>query len=204
MRDEAAALRATANDLERRLEREPTPRVHAPLAEALRLLGDHEGALRVAREGVDRFPDHAGIRIALARALSDAGAPDEATEAYRQVARLDPDNLEAAAALGAPRPESAAAAVEAERAPATEETGDLALELAHLAELFTPSPDPDASADETIGDGIATLTLAEIYARQGLAWKAVEVCETVVARNPDNDEARTRLEEYRRMLAAVG
>lgn len=203
MYDEAAALKATANDLERRLARERTPRAYAPLTEALRLLGDHEGALRIAREGADAFPEHVGIRIALARALADAGLIEEAAEAYREAARLDPGNPEAAAALASPSPAAPASETANRPEGRKPQPGDLAEELAHLADLFTPSSDPEWASGEEVSDGIATLTLAEIYARQGLARKAVEVCETVLHRNPEDAEARSRLEEYRRMLAAV-
>jgi len=200
MQDEAAALRATADDLERRLAIERSPRVCAPLSEALRRLGDTEGALRVARQGVDAFPQHVAIRIALARALADAGLSGEAEDAYREAARLDPGNSEAAAALGEEPSAGEIGEAPESRIP---EVGDLAEELADLAELFAPQEDPGSGA-EGAAEGIATLTLAEIYARQGLARKAVEVCETVLDRHPDNAEARERLEEYRRMLATVG
>ncbi len=41
------------------------------------------------------------------------------------------------------------------------------------------------------------------YARQGLTQRAVEVCELILERRPDDSAARTRLEEYRRSLAAL-
>ncbi len=84
------------------------------------------------------------------------------------------------------------------------EVGSLSLELAHLADLFAAPVDPEeAGTREDELSGIATLTLAEIYARQGLFTRAIEICEAILERNTDDLQARTKLEEYRQSLAAV-
>ncbi|MFH1503017.1 MAG: tetratricopeptide repeat protein [Candidatus Eisenbacteria bacterium] len=180
-----------------------SPRAYAPLAEAYRLEGRTDEALRVAREGAGAFPSHLGIRLVLARTLTDAGDRDGASKEYRFVLERDPANLEAAVLIGAPGGSgdagdaggSGPADEPAERAGAS-----LSAELEHLAELFAAPAGPRDSAP----DAIATLTLAEIYARQGLADKAVEVCEAILRRDPDDAEAARRLQDYRKDLASIG
>lgn len=191
--------------LESELAENPSPRTFAPLAEAYRLLGRTEDAVRTASGGVEAYPGHAGIRVVLARALSDAGDDEGALDAFRAVLELDPDNLEAAAFVTeCPSPETPAPGPEPEPGPADDRgsfrptTGTLSEELAHLADLFAPV---SAARRDWRSDGepsgIATLTLAEIYARQGLNDKAAEVCEAILEREPENEEARLRLDEYR-------
>jgi tetratricopeptide (TPR) repeat protein len=184
-------------------------RALAPLAEAQRLRGETAEAIRTAERGVEAFPDHVGIRIVLARALADAGRGAEARDAYREVLERDPQNFEAQAFL---TPEETSAGREGNqtglpppepegRAPAS----GLSEELADFANLFSARRPLDESAYG--GDplsAIATMTLAEIYARQGLFRRAVEVCETILERSPDDERARAKLDEYRREMSAVG
>jgi tetratricopeptide (TPR) repeat protein len=208
--------------LSEELETRSSPRVYAPLAEANRLMGRADEAVRVAREGLEAFPDHIAIRVVLARALADTGARDDALEVYRGVVTRDRDNLEARAALGltgdatdgptGPGPGEilAAAGAAATDAPAafeaqpSGEPATLSEELTHLADLFSPSPAPGDRAPEDELDGIATLTLAEIYARQGLYTRAIDVCERILAKRPNDEQATERLDEYRKALAAIG
>ena len=193
---------AHSSDLLRSLEEKcaaaESPRPFAPLAEASRLAGDAETAAAVARQGLERFPGHLAIRLVLARALSDLGETDEALSQYRRVLERDAGNVEAASHLGLadaqPEPETSA-----EDAPA-EEPLSLSAELEHLSDLFAGP----GTAVEGPTETIATLTLAEIYARQGLTERAIEVCETILSRSPDDGDAAERLQTYRRQLAEVG
>ena len=75
--------------------------------------------------------------------------------------------------------------------------GSLSEELAHLADLFVPSG-TDSGTPSLGPSSIATLTLAEIYSRQGLYGKAAEVCERILERDPGNERARSALEEYQK------
>ena len=80
--------------------------------------------------------------------------------------------------------------------------GSLSEELAHLADLFLPVN--TSSEGPSLGPtSIATLTLAEIYSRQGLYGKAAEVCERILERDPDNEGAKSALDEYRKHPASV-
>jgi len=202
--------------LESQLERDPAPGVFAPLAEAYRLAGRLESALRTARLGVDAHPDHLGIRIVLARAIADSEGGRSAVEAYGEVLERDAGNLEARAfidsagrTLRAAHEETAQEGGGVTAPPAGEEavelgsqTGSLSEELTHLADLFLPT-EPGTDRQSLAPASIATLTLAEIYSRQGLHDKAAEVCERILEREPDNERAREALEDYRRHPASV-
>ena len=206
-------------ELESELARDPSPRIFAPLAEAYRLSGQLDSALETARRGVEAHPDHVGIRIVLARAIVDSEGRERALAVYGDVLTLDSGNLEARAYLDAVREPADAPAEGATRGdaaheappPAAEDTalygrrpgaGSLSEELAHLADLFVPA---ETNSDEpSLGpSSIATLTLAEIYSRQGLYGKAAEVCERILERDPDNVRAKSALEEYRSHPASV-
>ncbi len=209
-------------ELESELARDPSPRIFAPLAEAHRLSGRLDSALEIARRGVEAHPDHVGIRIVLARAVADSVEGESALSAYRDVLTLDSDNLEARAYVDSvpERTEAPEAPVEdVPRTDSADETpvpdhddsvaacrrpgaGSLSEELAHLADLFLPVQ-TDADGPSLGPSSIATLTLAEIYSRQGLYGKAAEVCERILERDPDNEKARAALSEYRRHPATV-
>jgi len=228
-------LEARIGEFEAALVEEPTPKSFAPLAEAYRLAGRVEEAVRTAQRGADVHPDHVGIRIVLARALADAGDRDRALSAYREVLDRDPENLEARSwmesvpqpetepldpersesessvpqpsepAPTGPRPTEPEPAEPGETVPELGvAAGTLSEELAHLADLFMPSAGPPGHDGPELGpESIATLTLAEIYSRQGLPEKAAEVCERILARDPGNEKARAALVEYQNRLAAV-
>lgn len=205
MDDLTRALRA----LEDALSSGESLRALAPLAEAQRLRGETAEAIRTAQRGVEAFPDHVGIRIVLARALADAGRGAEARDAYREALERDPQNFEAQAFL-TPKELSAGPAEDVKVPPPSEPEGrapasGLSEELADFANLFSARRPLDESA--YAGDplsAIATMTLAEIYARQGLFTRAVEVCETILERSPEDERARAKLDEYRREMSTVG
>lgn len=199
---EKSTLDSTIDTLERELLDGRGSRACAPLAEAYRLEGKLDDALRVGRAGVQAFPGHVGIRIVLARALAESSQAGDAREAYEEVLRLDPSSSEARIALGLlGRRPTAAPPPAAKQRP--DGPASLSEELAHLSDLFCPRPDTELAGRGCEFSGIATLTLAEIYARQGFPQRAVEVCELILERRPDDSTARTRLEEYRRSLAAL-
>ena len=206
-------------ELESELARDSSPKIFAPLAEAYRLSGQLDKALETARLGIKAHPDHMGIRVVLARATVDSEGRETGLPAYEDVLKLDPDNLEARAYIDSvPEPPEAPAEgagtrmLPAEAPPTTPEdieqparrpgAGSLSEELAHLADLFMPS-DTNSGGPSLGPSSIATLTLAEIYSRQGLHNKAAEVCERILERDPDNERARSALEEYRRNPASV-
>jgi tetratricopeptide (TPR) repeat protein len=209
-------LSTRIEQLESQLERDPAPGVFAPLSEAYRLSGRLEEALGVAQRGAAAHPGHLAIRIVLARAIAASEGGPAATDAYSEVLERDPGNLEARAFIdsagrtvrapcgGTAQEEGreSTAASDDDAARPGPGTGSLSEELAHLADLFVPA-EPGAARESLEPSSIATLTLAEIYSRQGLHDKAAEVCERILEREPDNERAKEALEDYRRHPASV-
>ncbi|MDA0747055.1 MAG: tetratricopeptide repeat protein [bacterium] len=81
---------------------------------------------------------------------------------------------------------------EAEQARGTEVLADL------VEELDTPASEPEDVAEEQTEkppEPIATSTLAELYAAQGLIRQAVGILERVAKRDPQNEQVKARLVE---------
>ena len=79
--------------------------------------------------------------------------------------------------------------------PAVEEAAAPA--AAPMVEAIPPEEEEPAAAPEAI----PTATLAEIYVRQGLPERALEVYERILAADPSNAEIQSRVRELREILA---
>ncbi len=75
------------------LEKDPSSRVFAPLAEAYRKLGLQDQALELCRKGVEFNPHFASGRVALAKILIDKESFSEALEHLYKAIELSPDNI---------------------------------------------------------------------------------------------------------------
>jgi len=82
-----------------------------------------------------------------------------------------------------------------------EDLAALVSELEHVdqteADLVADEEEEQAQAASCHSDSIATATLAELYAQQGLVEQAVATLEQVLARNPNNAQVQARLDELR-------
>ena len=81
--------------LDRRRGAAVYPRIHATFA----ALGKSEAHEQFLRELLEKLPEDAAARLALARALAERGATEEAITEVRQVLEHDADSLTAHAAL---------------------------------------------------------------------------------------------------------
>jgi tetratricopeptide (TPR) repeat protein len=80
-----------------------------------------------------------------------------------------------------------------------------ALDLADESTVAEPTPSFEEPPPEMeiVLEGkkrVATPTLGEVFFSQGLIYEAIHVYEKVVQQNPDDDRAKTRLEELRSVL----
>src|SRR6478736_4430438 len=114
--DDPATLSAIRR-YEERLARDPTSLAFAPLADAYRKTGRVRDAIRLCREGLERFPQYVTARLILAKAILEtspheaqahrlaadlhrrAGALAAAVAHLEQAVRLDPGDRESRALL---------------------------------------------------------------------------------------------------------
>lgn len=194
-------------ELQRKLEASPDSLVFVSLADAYRRQGNLKQALEVCRKGLERNPTAAGGRVVLGRVLKEQGKGDEAEAQFRKALDQDPDNLMARSQLGALLLESGrhqAAIDEFQKVltlnPDDEAVQQLLKEAIEKAAGEAPKPKapPAAAVKETRSkakEPTATLTLAELYAKQGHYDKAVEVFQELLAADPQNLLLRQKLAE---------
>lgn len=197
-------------------ERDPEGRGFAPLADAYRRAGELEEALELLEDGIDRLPEFTPGHVVAGRVHRDRGRPDDARGAFSRVLDLDPENVVALRALGelaeeagrtdealehfrrlrALEPEDPELARRIEALEAGPEPVEPAGELGDGAEPApSEAPEPAVAEDGEMAEDVVTATMAELYVRQGLTGKAVEVYGRLVERDPENPRFRERLAE---------
>lgn len=189
------------------LAREPSSVVFAPLSEAYRKRGMLTQAIEVCIRGLAHHPNFLSGRVALARALYDAGDVVKARQEAETVIQSAPENLAALRLLalicrdqgdreGLKRTLGAMASLD----PSDQEAQD---------ELRGSEPDGGPGAAGPSGAGfvgcgreIVTRTLAEIYAGQGYYERAIEIFRKLRILEPADESLRRRIEELRLKAAA--
>ena len=194
---EDPALAAAIRRQEERLQRDPASLAFAQLADLYRKAGRTADAITVCREGLARFPHYTTARLILAkayqadgdaeRALAELGAILEvsprdvqphrlAAEIHRRCGRLDQavSHLESAVAL---------------------DPGDR--ESRSLLGLLRASGPGEASGLRRVlaDDTFVTLAFGSLCLEQGLVDEAASVFTRLLRKDPDNSEARLRLEQ---------
>ena len=182
---------------EERVRRDPASLAFAQLAELYRKAGRVTEAITLCREGLTRFPHYTTARLTLAKAhqaegdfelaLAEIGAILEvsprdvqshrlAAEIHRRCGRLDPavTHLETAVELDAGDRESRA--------------------LLGLLRASTPG---EASGLHRVlaDDTFVTLAFGSLCLDQGLVDEAASVFTRLLRADPENPEARERLEQ---------
>ncbi len=193
------------------------------LAPILEAEPGHRGALmKLAeiREAEGKGAEAASLLLVGAREAERAGDESVAIEGYRHVLRLSPGEAEATARLRELAPELAAPAapepgsvseieveIEEEAPPVhapQPRVPSLAFESPEALVLSGPAPPPSQTSPPSTPAGatsnedreVETLVVeAEVFARYGLADKAVERLRTLVRRRPDLLRARLRMVE---------
>ncbi|MFO7982074.1 MAG: tetratricopeptide repeat protein [Desulfuromonadales bacterium] len=197
------------------LTREPASRCFVPLSEIYRQAGMFEAAQSTLLKGIKQNPDYAPGYIALGRTLAARDMPGKAEKAFRKALQIAPGNLPALKALlrilwdngnVVDARKTAEALYQAK--PGDEDAEKILQRIAerHEQESFSGEADEQVAASEKSEgeEPIKTATLAEIYVRQGLFEKALNVYRQVLGRDPKNQEVRRkalavkkRLEEQR-------
>ncbi len=202
MKAEEPAAAFAIRRYEERLARDPGSLAFAPLADAHRKAGRPGEAIRLCREGLERFPDYATARLILAKALVDGGDPEAALAEVRVILQGNPADAQAHRLAG-----------ELER-----RAGRLPEALAHLRQAAALDPADresrllvevldgggtlaggSALARLLADDTFATVSFGTVCLEQGLVDEAAQIFLRILRKEPGHDVARLRLEEALRV-----
>lgn len=183
---------------EERLQRDPASLAFAQLADLYRKAGRSHEAIALCREGLARYPHYTTARLILVKALTDEEQLGEAlseltgilednpgdtqshrlaAEIHRRQGRLDDAvrHLEAAARLDPGDRESRA--------------------LLGLLRVGSPTAEVEGLGRVLADDTFVTVNFGTACLDQGLAEEAAQVFGRLVRKDPDNAQARERLEQ---------
>lgn len=186
-----------------RYESSPDSRLFAPVADMYRKRGEVEKAIEICNQGLEVYPDYVSARVILGKCFYDMGASERAKTEFDKVLDLDSENMVALKFLGdisLAENKTGRAADYYQKLLEIDPTNDRVRELyEELTSEFEP-----AEIDLEKGDQVeslvdetepATMTLAGIYASQGYYDRASRIYRSILADNPDNQEARKMLEK---------
>ena len=189
--------------LQAKLASDPHSTLFAQLADAYRMGGKFEEAIRVCQEGLRRRPKYAGAYIMLGRAHHESGDLLAAREAFQRVTQLAPDNLLAYGFLGqiAEARNELSQALDAYRMALTLYPFDMQIRAA-VTRLQARVGDETQSASLAVAEAstapkepLATETLAELYASQGLYERAAQTYEHLMAEAPGRADLQAKYRE---------
>lgn len=190
------------------MDENPDSLVFAPLADAYRKEGKLEEALATCKRGLEKHPSYTSARVVLGRIYQDQKKTDEAQVEFKKVLDQDPDNLMAHSLLGSlflQKNDFQGAIEEYQKVltlnPDDEETQTLLKQAIEKAAGEQKSSKPikkEISSTEKKAspkESTATLTIAELYLKQGHFDKAIEVYQELLADDPQNLMLRQKLSE---------
>lgn len=187
------------------LNKDPGSTIFVSLGEAYRKMGMLDDALQVIENGLEKYGDFSPAYIVRGRILCQQGDYAGSEQSFEQALQLDPDSL--AALVGYARlkiligqePQAREVLLRARAiSPADPVINKLLLSL--------PEPDPvkveepkfsDSEEDEPISgsSGLASATLAELYLKQGLEDKALEIYRQLSLQDPNNLVLRRQIRD---------
>jgi tetratricopeptide (TPR) repeat protein len=197
------------NELKKKLEENPDSLVFAALADAYRKKGQLDEAFKVCKTGLEKNPSYTSARVVLGRIYREQEKVEDAASEFKKVLEFDPDNLMAHSMLGSilmEKKDYQAAIEEYQKIlslnPDDEETQSnlkLAIEKAAGETKQTSRlPKKESSPAERKSprkESTATLTLAELYFKQGHYDRAIEVYQELLANDPQNLMLRQKMSE---------
>jgi tetratricopeptide (TPR) repeat protein/predicted regulator of Ras-like GTPase activity (Roadblock/LC7/MglB family) len=195
-------------DLKKKLEENSDSLIFAVLADAYRKQGNLTEAFNVCRKGLEKHPSYTSARIVLGRINQAQGKIEDAASNFKKVLEIDPENLMAHALLGSIYMEENdyQTAIEEYQKVLTLNPDDeeaqsslkRAIEKAAGEQKSIKFPQKETSPEENknnFKETTSTLTIAELYLKQGHYDKAIEVYQELLADDPQNLMLRQKLSE---------
>ena len=199
---EEGAQAAAIRRYEERLARDPGSLAFAPLADAYRKAGRTRDAIRVCREGLDRFPQYVTARLILAKALLDDGDPDGALREVQAILSASPQEAQAhrlagdlyrrAGALG----DAVGHLEQAVRLDPGDRESRALLEVLGAGGAVSES---SALKQQLADDTFVTVSFGTVCLEQGLVDEAAQIFLRLLGRDLSNARARQGLEEALRI-----
>jgi tetratricopeptide (TPR) repeat protein len=183
---------------EERLAKDPGSLAFAPLADAYRKAGRTAAAIRLCREGLERFPEYATARLILAKALLEEGNTDAAmaeVQAILQQAPADASAHRLAGELHRRAGRLAEAVPHLRQAVALDPSDRESRVMLEVLEADGKAPGGSTLARLLADDTFATMSFATVCLEQGLVDEAAQIFLRLLRKNPDDAQARTKLDE---------
>ncbi len=199
---EEGALAATIRRYEERLARDPGSLVFAPLADAYRKARRVPEAVRLCREGLERYPQYVTARLILAKALLDDGNPDAALDEVKAILIASPHEAQAHRLAGDLQRRAGAlgeAVRHLEQAVRLDPGDRESRALLDVLGAGGTVPDNSALKQLLADDTFATLSFGTLCLEQGLVDEAAQIFLRLLSRDPGHARARERLEEALRL-----
>jgi tetratricopeptide (TPR) repeat protein len=185
------------------LAKEPSAIIFAVLGSLYARKYEFDKAINVLSGGVKNYPNYFSARILLSKCYLAKGNTDGAVRELQNILALDPYNVPALIILGDVTRDARRYA-DAERCyrkvlEIDPDNTDVQYKLHLLSQLTEPeiSPEPTVFEKAEVSDeraaisgepeGVATITLAEVYAEQGLLDKAASILRRLLKENPDDE-----------------
>lgn len=195
---EEAAVVTAIRRYEERLGRDPSSMVFAPLADAYRKAGRTREAIRLCREGLERFPQYVTARLVLAKALLDDGDPEGALAEVQTLLEASPHEAQAHRLAGHlyRRAGSLRDAVSHLEQAVRLDPGDReSRTLLEVLGAAGAAPEGSTLRQLLADDTFATLSFGTLCLEQGLVDEAAQIFLRLLGRDPGHPGARERLEE---------
>ncbi len=177
------------------------------MADAYRKQGNLEDAFDVCKKGLEKHPTYTSAHVVLGRIYQEQSKVEDAAAEFKKVLELDPENLMAHSLLGSiymAKNDYQTAIEEYQKIltlnPDDEET-QISLKQAIVkasGEQKVLKENPKEILVEKkagVKESTASLTIAELYLKQGHIDKAVEVYQELLANDPQNLMLRQKLSD---------
>jgi tetratricopeptide (TPR) repeat protein len=191
------ALGTAIRRQEERLQRDPASLAFAQLADLYRKAGRTSEAITLCQEGLTRFPHYTTARLILARAYQAEGDLERALAELGTILEVSPRDVQShrlAAEIHrrCGRLDQAVTHLETavELDPGDRESRSL------LGLLRASGPGESSGLRRVLADDtFVTLAFGSLCLEQGLVDEAASVFTRLLRKDPDNSEARERLEQ---------